>query len=612
MSNKVVEDPLVGQQLANFRLDRVIGRGGMATVYYGWDVKLERPVAVKVIDARYRNKPEYAQRFIRESRVVATWRHPNVLQIYYADDNAGLYYFVMEFIDGLDVRKLIDMYTDDGQLMPHKDVLDIGDAIAASLDYAHEQGVIHRDIKPSNVMVAKDGRVLLTDFGLALQVTEGSMGEVFGTPHYMAPEQAKRSADAVPQSDIYSLGVLLYEMLTGVVPFDDQSPTSVAVQHITETPPSPRELNPNLSLATEQVLLMALEKDPNDRYTSAKELMAALREALLAERELNPLAPLELPPLPASVQHRMTPSSAPYLSVADKVAMYLETRAVPPTEFNPPPTDAADGIEVDDGGQMEAMSDAEPLAQALPTAGIPRWAWGGGGVALVVLLVLMWGVFDFGAFGLGAESVATATVDPQILASMATATPTPTATATATSTPTATPTATATSTPTATPTATFTPVATMTPLPPTAVPTEPPFIVNEPEGDPSLLLIYNPTGFYVNNLTDRVLNLEPLSFNAITNDGDPTTLNFRAINGWRFRTVGPNDCAAIELAGSDTELPAQCADLSVVTFPGQNSADYFWRNRTADDISQFRVVWFGETIKICQIIDGYCTVTLPE
>jgi serine/threonine protein kinase len=413
MSNKVVDDALIGQQLANFRLERVIGRGGMATVYYGMDVKLERPVAVKVIDARYRNKPEYAQRFIRESRVVATWRHPNVLQIYYADDQNGLYYFVMEYIDGLDLRQLIDMYSDDGQLMPYEDVLRIGDALAASLDYAHAQGVIHRDIKPSNVMVASDGRVLLTDFGLALQITEGSMGEVFGTPHYMAPEQAKRSADAVPQSDIYSLGVLLYEMLTGVVPFDDQSPTSVALQHITEPPPSPCSVNPNLSADTGEVLLKALEKEPKDRYQTAAALLEALRTALLADRELNPLAPNELPPLPASVQERMTPGSGAYLSVADKVALYLETRAVPPTEFNPPAGTGGTGA-----------------GKVVTSAPSPKWLWVGM-VLVLLLLVLAWGM-AWGPFALVVAS-STPTAVSTTLATLLT--PSPSATHTPTNTP---------------------------------------------------------------------------------------------------------------------------------------------------------------------------------
>ena len=160
MTNQIADDPLIGQQLANFRLERVIGRGGMATVYYARDVKLNRPVAVKVIDARYRGNPSYADRFIRESQVVATWRHPNILQVYYADDETELYYFVMEYVNGLDLRGLIDQYIEDNAAMPYEDILRIGFAVSDALDYAHTRGVIHRDVKPSNVMVSFDGRVL--------------------------------------------------------------------------------------------------------------------------------------------------------------------------------------------------------------------------------------------------------------------------------------------------------------------------------------------------------------------------------------------------------------------------------------------------------------------
>ncbi len=148
----------------------------MAQVYYGWDVKLQRPVALKVIDARYRDSLAYAARFVREARAVATWRHENIIQIYYADEQDGLYYFVMEYIDGLDLGGLLSQYALEGGLMPHDDVLRIGQAIASALDYAHQKGVIHRDVKPSNVMVTGDGRVVLTDFGLAMEYTAGITG----------------------------------------------------------------------------------------------------------------------------------------------------------------------------------------------------------------------------------------------------------------------------------------------------------------------------------------------------------------------------------------------------------------------------------------------------
>jgi serine/threonine-protein kinase len=191
-------DPLIGRQLASFRIDRVQGRGGMATVYYGWDVKLERPVAIKVIATHYAGDAAYAARFVNEARVIATWHHPNILQVYYADDEDGLYYFVMEYIDGQDLGAILDQYRREGRHMPPGDVIRIGRAVANALDYAHERGVIHRDVKPTNVMVAHDGRVVLADFGIAGERGGGDDGHRFWQPALLfaraGPQLGRRDA----------------------------------------------------------------------------------------------------------------------------------------------------------------------------------------------------------------------------------------------------------------------------------------------------------------------------------------------------------------------------------------------------------------------------------
>ncbi|OQY44435.1 MAG: hypothetical protein B6242_12675 [Anaerolineaceae bacterium 4572_78] len=276
----MTHDRLIGKQLATFRIDKSIGKGAMAQVYYGWDIKLDRPVALKIIDARYQDKPTYAKRFVKEAQTISTWRHENVVQIYYADDEDGLYYFVMEYVDGKDLRQIIDDHRQKNESMPHDEILRIGRACAEALDYAHKKGVVHRDIKPSNIMVEKDGRVVLMDFGLVMDIEQGSIGEVFGSVHYISPEQARSSAKAVPQSDLYSLGAVFYEMLTNHVPFDDPSPTAIAMQHLTLPVPSPCDFNPALNAEVESVLIKALSKSPDERYQTGQELIEALTSAL--------------------------------------------------------------------------------------------------------------------------------------------------------------------------------------------------------------------------------------------------------------------------------------------------------------------------------------------
>src|SRR5258708_35759983 len=247
-------DPLLGKQLGDYVIQELLGRGGMARVYKGYDERLQRYAAVKVINSELSgsaDQVEYAERFRREARAIARLHHPNIVGVYQFGEYESNYYMAMVFIEGKDLREILKEKAESSIYMPQADVLNIVRGIGGALDYAHTRGVIHRDIKPSNIMLDSENRAVLTDFGLALSTQEGTLGDTFGSAHYIAPEQAVSSAKAVPQSDLYSLGVCLYEMLAGKGPFDDPSPMSVSLKHLNEAPPPPRQIKPALAPAVD-------------------------------------------------------------------------------------------------------------------------------------------------------------------------------------------------------------------------------------------------------------------------------------------------------------------------------------------------------------------------
>jgi serine/threonine protein kinase len=585
-----IEDSLIGRQLANFRIERMLGRGGMAAVYYGWDVKLERPVAIKVIDAQYRRDRTYAERFVREARAVAAWQHPNILQVHYADDEDGIYYYVMEYIHGPDLEQLLRQYAQSGERMPVEDVLRIGYAIASALDYAHSKGVIHRDVKPSNIMIAEDGRVVLADFGLAMYVTEGSIGQVFGSPQYIAPEQARNSAEALPQSDLYSLGVMLYQMLTGALPFDDPSPTSLALQHVTQEPPPPRQINPELSPAVEAVLLRALRKSPQERYSNGKALMEALEEAV---HGLAPTAPFT--DRPAPTQEITTPRSARRarpVPLAEKVSRYMAEHPLPPP------------------GQEIAQGTPPPAGKSRPD---PVFWWGIGCGALVLIaglfIVLSSLVFNRpGAAsaaattqapaGLVLDTQTTRTSRPELSNSPTDPPNTPTFTTLPLSlTPTQTPT-----TP-PTPTATNQPTATKKPAP------EPP--KDSKDGD-HFELYYNDASLYFKNLSGKDRSIYPIAFERLGKDDQPLD----RFDGWRWGNIYSNFradyCMVLRIINRTDYLnPKECKNRELVyRTPTSDDSYIFWTKE--NDSKEFRVLWRNKEVGRCKIAKSPCEVYLPK
>jgi hypothetical protein len=299
-------DTLIGVRLGDYKVLRLIGRGGMARVYEGYDENLDRRAAIKVMEAQPSDTGEdISPRFFREARAVAKLDHPNIVTVYQFGEAGGYYYLAMKLIEGKTLLTNLKALRKRRRFIEAPRILHILSQVASAIDYAHTQGVIHRDIKPSNIMLAEDDKATLMDFGLTMQLGgDSTLGTAFGTPRYIAPEQAISSHRAVSQSDIYSLGVVLYEMVTGQTPFEGDSPMSLALSHITSTPPLPRSLRPDLPEYAQAVILKALEKRPENRWQTAGEMVEALRKAY---RGINPGVVLsheglDGPDLPSTLQ----------------------------------------------------------------------------------------------------------------------------------------------------------------------------------------------------------------------------------------------------------------------------------------------------------------------
>ena len=433
-----------GRKVGRYELLERLGRGGMAEVYRAHQASLDRYVAIKLLHPFLADDPEFTARFLREAQNIARLKHPNIVQVYdfETDPETETYYMVMELIEGPTLKDVLERLDASGQRMDVHDALRITRDAAAALAFAHSQNMIHRDVKPANLMLDGGHRVVLTDFGIARMMSAASTSAtaMVGTPAYMAPEQGLGDAGD-ERSDLYSLGVILFQMSAGTLPYDGETPLSVVLKHLNEPIPSARDRNPSVPETVDTLIQRLMAKDPGDRYQSATELISDI-ERIEAGLPPEPLSGVVLrPAIWESATQPMPPVPARSPSPA------LEHSTLRLKEGTPPP--------------------AQSQAKAPPRRGRSR-----SGCLLILLLVLVsavvvatqWDRLPFAALLASPTPTPTPTATPT-----ATITPTPTSSATATVTLTPSVTPTETLTPSITPSLTITPTPTITLTPTTDV-----------------------------------------------------------------------------------------------------------------------------------------------
>ncbi|HJZ50267.1 MAG TPA: protein kinase [Roseiflexaceae bacterium] len=325
-----VPPQLIGARLGAYEIQELLGSGGMANVYRGFDTNLHRAIAIKVLSPTAAAEPGFVDRFRQEARLIANLRHPNIVQVYDFDQQDSWIYMVQELLAGPTLEAWIRDLDARGVRPSPAEIIQIITQLAGALDAAHAAGIIHRDVKPANALWNNQGRLVLTDFGIAKQLLSGThqtqLGLIFGTPSYLSPEQAQ-SLPLTPASDIYSLGVVLYELIAGQVPFHSTTPMHVAIDHI-QTPPPPLPPRPDLAPEVEAVVQRALAKDPAVRFGSAGELANALTRAWAATPALRQ------PPAGAGIHNQATrvwQPPPPPVSRASTPAPPAPVNAGPPT-----------------------------------------------------------------------------------------------------------------------------------------------------------------------------------------------------------------------------------------------------------------------------------------
>lgn len=275
---------MIGHELGGrYQIIERVGGGGMALVYKAQDILLNRNVAIKVLRQQFVNDEEFIRRFRREAQSAASLSHPNIVSVYDVGQEEDVHYIVMEYIEGQNLNEIIK----ERAPLQVDEAVRVASQIADALDHAHQNQIIHRDIKPHNILIGRNGRVKVTDFGIARAVTSTTItqtGSVVGSVHYFSPEHAKGVVTG-EKSDLYSLGIVLYQMLTGRLPFLGESPISVALKHLQEHFDEPRTVNPMIPQSVENIILKSMRKNPAERYQSAKEMLHDLETCLLPERK---------------------------------------------------------------------------------------------------------------------------------------------------------------------------------------------------------------------------------------------------------------------------------------------------------------------------------------
>jgi len=270
-----------GTLVGPYEIVEQLGRGGMATVFKARHTVLERDAALKFLDLAFLEDPEFVKRFRHEARVIAGLDHPNIVPVFDFSEHEGLPYLVMKFVEGETLKARLER----GKLSTAH-IAEMVQAIGDGLSYAHEQGVLHRDVKPSNVLLGKDGSIYLSDFGLARMAASAqstlSREFMLGTPQYISPEQARSEPNLDARTDVYSFGILIYELLVGQVPFDADTPISIIHDHLYSPPPRPSAKAPETSEDVDRVILRALAKDKKERFATVDEMVEALRESMQA------------------------------------------------------------------------------------------------------------------------------------------------------------------------------------------------------------------------------------------------------------------------------------------------------------------------------------------